>query len=267
MRNGILLAVCLAFVCSEFNALEAQEEDLAFKGVDIAPDVVPTPQGPAGTPQLQVEGKNVITQDAFALSAVLSHSRNDLQSMNDHAVLSGDDEFVTVTMPFSVEFGGVSYSTISISTNGWILFGTADFSDRVNDCLPSDLGSNPDDPFLAAYWDDLFTVAGAVQYGWVGVAPNRTFIVDWETRKFGFSDSVVAFQAQIHETSSLLNVKYLGLDEGSSGAPVTGGSATIGFQGAGGASAQAYPLTCNGQILEDDQTFPWDDGWSIAPIR
>ena len=42
-----------------------------------------------------------------------------------------------------------------------------------------------------------------------------------------------------------------------------GQAATIGFQGAGGASAKAYPLTCNGKILDDnDET---KDGWSIHP--
>ena len=182
--------------------------------------------------------------------------------MNDWAQLSGDESWAVVTMPFGVQFGGVSYDTISISTNGWILFGTAVFSDFSNDCLPSGLSLNPDVPFLAAYWDDLVTEGAHVQYGWVGTAPNRTFIVDWETYLYNDETRDAVFQAQIHETSSLVNVKYWDLIS-----PAVGISATIGFQGAGGAAAQAYPLTCNGQVLEDNNTLPAHDAWSIAPVR
>src|SRR5262249_2079275 len=47
-------------------------------------------------------------------------------------------------------------------------------------------------------------------------------------------------------------------------AGANGQSATIGFQGAGGASAKAYPLTFNGKILDDN--LP-DSGWSVSPLR
>src|SRR5205809_8113357 len=40
-------------------------------------------------------------------------------------------------------------------------------------------------------------------------------------------------------------------------------SATIGFQGAGGSSAAAYPLAFNGKILDDN--LP-ESGWSVSPL-
>src|SRR5439155_12992626 len=42
-----------------------------------------------------------------------------------------------------------------------------------------------------------------------------------------------------------------------------GQAATIGFQGAGGASATAYPLTFNGKILDDNRP---NSGWSVSPL-
>src|SRR5205823_4125036 len=65
---------------------------------------------------------------------------------------------------------------------------------------------------------------------------------------------------QIHERSNEMNVQYRSTM--SSGA--NGQSATIGFQGAGGASATAYPLTFNGKILDDN--LP-NAGWSVSPLR
>src|SRR5438309_66424 len=56
-----------------------------------------------------------------------------------------------------------------------------------------------------------------------------------------------------------MNVKYRSTTSGSA----NGQSATIGFQGAGGASAAAYPLTFNGKILDDN--LP-DAGWSVSPL-
>src|SRR6185436_9242593 len=42
-----------------------------------------------------------------------------------------------------------------------------------------------------------------------------------------------------------------------------GQTATIGFQGAGGASATAYPINMNAKILDDDRQTA---GWSVAPL-
>lgn len=266
MKRACLITIGLAIVCWGPNPGAAQ--DLEVKGVDVAPEAMPTQLGPAGSPQLQVEGKNVITEEAFVLSASIAHSRDDLSWLHDWAQLIGDDEFAVVTMPFSVQLEGVSYNTISISTNGWIAFGAAVFfSDLSNRCLPTySAGSAYLDPgtypFVAALWDDLVTQGAHVQYGWVGLEPNRTFVVDWETHPWAYPDSLAIFQAQIHETSNLINVKYWDLAY-----PAVGLHATIGFQGAGGTAAQAYPLTCNGQILDDNNPVPGHDAWSIAPVR
>src|SRR5437764_13792903 len=64
--------------------------------------------------------------------------------------LSGDNATASATMPFSVTIGGTSYSTIAISTNGWIEFGsdTQGTSDPANASLPTSKHTNPS---LAAY--------------------------------------------------------------------------------------------------------------------
>src|SRR5262249_34572107 len=161
-------------------------------------------------------------------------------------------------LPFNVTVEGTSYSTIGISTNGWLELGgnSAANSDPNNACLPT---SQHTRPLIAYYWDDMQTQGTAIRYGTVGTAPDRTFIVDFhmDVVAQGSAD-VVNGQVQFHETSNLINVKYR--DGGNNNA--NGQAATIGFQGAGGASAAAYPLTCNGRILDDNRP---DEGWSVHP--
>src|SRR6185503_5055150 len=156
---------------------------------------------------------------------------------------------------------GTNYGTIAVSTNGWIEFGsnTSGSSDPVNGCLPV---SNHTNPLLAPYWDDMTTASSNIRHGVVGTAPNRTYVLDFYLlTTTGGDDSGnddTQFQVLLHETSNTISVKY-SLEQG----VVNGQNATIGFQGAGGSGATAYPLTCNGKILDDNRV---GEGWSVAPL-
>ncbi len=190
------------------------------------------------------------------LAAIMQHSPDDLGGFPS---LTGNDNTITVSMPFSIDLDGTSYSSLAISTNGWIEFGgnTAGNSDPTNDCLPTSAHTNP---FLAPYWDDLNPFGNTVRYGSVGSSPNRVYIVDYEVDLTSGSEGSddLRFQVQIHERSGLINVRYW--DKQSA---ATGSAATIGYQSAGGASSDAYPLGCNAVILDDNDAS--HDGWSIHP--
>src|SRR5512132_746928 len=86
-----------------------------------------------------------------SLGAWIQHSPDDISGFT---TLTGDEATASVTLPFTFTVEGTSYTTLVLSTNGWLEFGTntsgsADFN---NTCLPV---SNHTNPFLAAYWDDL----------------------------------------------------------------------------------------------------------------
>src|SRR5436190_334778 len=195
---------------------------------------------------------------------LIQFSTDDINTTNIPGLLtfSGDNATVNATMPFSVVIGGTSYSTITISTNGWIEFGgnTQGTSDPTNAALPTSKHTNP---FLAAYWDDLDTFGDNIRYGVVGTSPDRTYIIDYDvdvdpTVENG-SDDDMRFQIQIHESSNVINVRY-----NATGHLANGQTATIGFQGAGGSGATAFPLTFNGKILDDNRP---NEGWSIEAGR
>ncbi|MCW5890320.1 MAG: hypothetical protein KIT14_07180 [bacterium] len=193
-----------------------------------------------------------------SLGAWIQHSPDDINATDvpGFQTLSGNDNVVTPTLPFSVTIDGVAYTSVAISTNGWLELGgnTAPNSDPVNDCLPTPKHTRP---FLAAYWDDLQTQGTHIRYGTVGTAPNRTFFVDAQADTVAGTSDVLRYQVQIHEGSNLLTVRYRATEH-----QANGQLATIGWQSAGGAGASAQPLTCNGKILDDNRP---DEGFSVDP--
>ncbi|HYB98036.1 MAG TPA: hypothetical protein VEC57_02770 [Candidatus Limnocylindrales bacterium] len=199
---------------------------------------------------------------AMSLHGAMAFSTDDLNVGNfaDMQTLSGNDATATVDMEFSITIDGVAYNTVTLSTNGWMEFGgnTSGSSDPTNDCLPTSAHTNP---FLAAYWNDMQTVTNGVRYGTLGQGTNQVFIADFSLDMVTSSDDSIddlGVQVQVHQRSGTITVKYRTVQ------PSSGGQGTtIGFQGAGGASATASPLTCNGKILDDNVD---GESWSVAPL-
>lgn len=78
------------------------------------------------------------------------------------ATFQGDDVFVEYYFPSGVsyEFYGQSFSSITVSTNGWVKFGTgctfSDFSESTPDLLSGTIGGAPGgDPVIAVLWNDI----------------------------------------------------------------------------------------------------------------
>ena len=211
------------------------------------------------TGALSLSGGNSVNvyQPAFTMAVNLGRSPDDIVlpiGINDV-----DDEVADVDLPFSVNYGGVAYNRVRISTNGWIEFGNAvGDSDLSNDCLPTAVHAGP---FVAAYWDDL---RSTIRWGTEGTAPNRVFAIYYDARLWNNAGNNVDFTIEVHEGSGVINVRYISV------APaMIGQGATIGFQAAGGAGAKAYPIGCNVSVLDDnsDDGDNGDQGWSVAPLR
>jgi hypothetical protein len=75
----------------------------------------------------------------------------DISTLGTATNLSGDDNFVNVTLPFAFPFYGENKTSIKISTNGFITFGTNGTAFG-NTSLPT---SNTPNDMIAALWDDL----------------------------------------------------------------------------------------------------------------
>jgi subtilisin family serine protease len=149
----------------------------------------------------------------------------------------GDDTSAQITAPFPITFGGGSFNSLFVSSNGTLNF-TAPFDEFANTTLPS---SQVTGPLIAPFWDDLVPMQGTSQnvfWATVGTAPNRELVVEWRDVT-GFDDTAacnstetIRFQVVFFECrSSQILFKYADTTFGGSCSSRDGGaSATIGVQ-------------------------------------
>ncbi len=146
-----------------------------------------------------------------------------------------DDAIALVNAPFNFKVydtlvpQGVS---ISVSTNGTIQFvSTGANSAFSNTALPAT--AFPTAPALFPYWDDLDSDPASVVNGGVftqvlGTAPNRQWVVEWRTKRFGDvgTAQTLNFAVVFNEGTNRFNYVYA--QTGVSSA--NGVSATVGAQ-------------------------------------
>ncbi len=104
-----------------------------------------------------------------------TYSWFEINAIGTNAGVTGDDQTVTVNLPFAFSFYGISYTSLKISSNGNIHFGAANAS-YFNQPLPYSSGPLA---MIAPFWDDLYPPAGGTVYTYHDVANNR-FIVQWD---------------------------------------------------------------------------------------
>lgn len=122
---------------------------------------------------------------------------------------SADDALSNaVTMPFSFNFGGVNYSNIRLSSNGWVTFASPTPTDvqSYNNTLAN---ANIIKPILFPLWDDLECTV-VPRYITSGVAPNRVFKVELSKQKwdYGSSNDAISFQVWLYEKSNIIEYIY-----------------------------------------------------------
>lgn len=141
-----------------------------------------------------------------------------------------DDDVIQVPLGFSFTYFGVSYTHVNISTNGALVFASA--CQTILDCpisfnnfcvsgrclidpgvsAPSAGMPAPADPnqVVAPWWDDLHLQGGAVTYATTGTAPNRTFVVQYDTvRHYPQTTLATAnFQVRLEESTGAISYHY-----------------------------------------------------------
>ncbi|MCL9805590.1 T9SS type A sorting domain-containing protein [Flavobacterium amniphilum] len=127
---------------------------------------------------------------------------------------TGDDgEENSINIGFNFVFGGVSYSTFSISTNGIIKLG-APIVDAVDNHWTNTLtnGAQVNKPFIATFWDDNHLSTGTIRYSLTGTAPNQVLTVNWHNTKIGgtgsTSGAAVSTILRLYETTNVIEMVY-----------------------------------------------------------
>ena len=170
--------------------------------------------------------------------------------------LHADDTSVSITLPFTFVFNGQAKSSLLISTNGYLTFGSSG-NTYINVSIPN--ATQPND-YIAPFWDDLTTASsGNIYYATFGTAPNRQFVVQWQAVPL-VSGGTVTFQTILYETSNDIVFQYQTL----SGTNSTGGSATIGIEFANGTAGVQYAFST--ASLQNNMTLKFSPVAGATPI-
>ena len=115
-----------------------------------------------------------------------------------------------IPLGFTFQFRGVSYSTISASTNGWFTFNqNLAGGDFANTIAGHPMGA-PLPTVLAPLWDDLDLVDGGFRTSLSGTAPNRVFTAEWYNARWQNTAAApsLSFQVMLFEGSNRVWYAY-----------------------------------------------------------
>lgn len=134
-----------------------------------------------------------------------------------YSVAGLNDVVVTYGIPFAFNYDGVGYTTVGISSNGFMTFGTV--APTVTNYKPlSDLSTSYSGA-VSPWGQDLNGFSGIggktsqMTVGILGAAPNRTVVFQWKDFRPYRSTSTtqvpyINFQVRLHETSNRIEVIY-----------------------------------------------------------
>jgi hypothetical protein len=151
-------------------------------------------------------------------------------------VCTSDDCQGSVTLPFAFDWYGVPQTSISIVSNGKIMFGTGT-TNYSNTCT---IENNT----IAVYWDDLYPPGGGNGVRWqvFGSAPNRHLTVNWNINHFADSGGTqYDLRAVLYEGTNDVDICYVNTNR-MDAADDFGLSATTGISGP---SADQILYSCN----------------------
>lgn len=116
-----------------------------------------------------------------------------------------DNSFNAQNIGFNFVFNNVSYTQISINSNGFIAMGATVSS--ANTALSTGTSNN----VIAALNGDLQanTTTGELSYGVLGASPNQIFTVQWKNyRAYNVAGDINNFQIKLYETTNVIQIVY-----------------------------------------------------------
>jgi PKD repeat protein len=153
---------------------------------------------------------------------------------------TGDDGNVDIPIGFTFSYGGVSYTSLKLSTNGWISLNQTGTLGYDNAALFTTTAPNVT---IAPWWDDLYDDAtSTVSYKTEGTTPNRLFTAEWYRVLSYYTGATarVSFQVKLFETSNIIEFHYGTVE---SGTHYSSEGASIGMEDATGGSGHFKEAT------------------------
>ena len=150
-------------------------------------------------------------------------------------VPDSDDGSLAVPIGFSFDYLGSTYSSIWVSTNGYLTFENNATALLTNSAIPTAAAPNA---LIAWWWDDLNpSVGGTTTTTVTGTAPNRVRHITFQNIPRWPADGSYSAEVRLFETSNVVEVHY--------GAVIVGAnppSASAGWEA-------SIPQTFGGDVL------------------
>ncbi|MDD5089250.1 MAG: carboxypeptidase regulatory-like domain-containing protein, partial [bacterium] len=162
----------------------------------------------------------------------------DISTIGTNVGITGDDQTVSLTLPWTFRFYGADYTQINASSNGNLHFGTASTA-YTNQMIPT---SDAPNALLAPFWDDLYPSTSGTVYSYHDAANNRVIVQFHEMARISESTSRLTFQAILYQNGRIV-FQYLTLT-----GTVT--SCTVGIEDAAG--TVGLPVVYNAAYLADN---------------
>jgi hypothetical protein len=142
-----------------------------------------------------------------------------------HAANTDDALSAAINIGFTFTYDCVDYTSLKVSSNGWLTFNTAVISSDFN----NNLGSASLFNMVSPLWDNLKVgSSGNVNYKLTGTSPNQVFTIEWKQMKWqnDAAAACISLQVKLYETSNQIDFVYF-RESGT----VTTTSASIGLKG------------------------------------
>ncbi len=165
----------------------------------------------------------------------------EINQLGNQLNLSGLDDAETVNLPWSFPFYGNDYSSIMISTNGYMTFDGNGLV-WVNTNIPSSAQPNN---CICPMWDDILIDAGGAILTWYD-EERDLFIIEWDdVPRYDNNAQHHSFQA-ILSPYGVITFQYLDLDPGGVN------SATVGVENESGTVGLQIGMNGTGLQLENE---------------
>ncbi len=112
-----------------------------------------------------------------------------------------DDNVTSAALPFSFNFNGTAYNSVSVNTNGYITFGTTISSGSFFSPISATVAYSG---VVAAFASDIIGNVSAIEAATTGTAPNRVFVLQWKNVLRVLNSNLIAgdnfnFQIRLRE--------------------------------------------------------------------
>lgn len=127
-----------------------------------------------------------------------------------------NSEVYPVTLPFGFIFNGVSYTSLNVSSNGFITFGstapTTTNTTPINSTAVYEGAVSAFGRDISSFFD-VNSRTGNIAWEVIGAAPNREVVIQWKDFKTNNTAAVTSvysfsFQIRLQETSNVVKVVY-----------------------------------------------------------